>query len=179
MDKRAKDEYETSQLSLEKWASLGISAEALASVGGVPGLIQKMAMEDPGAVMPAEALPEAGMDGAGEEEMPLPGGGEEMPMPMPGGEEMGGMPMEGPDEAGMMAEELAGAGLEEGDLDEAFAAIQELEAAGMAPEEIVQAIQEIAGEETGMPVEEEKIASLGFDRNRLNIAKDFLKGGSK
>jgi hypothetical protein len=154
MEKRARDEYELASLSADDWANMGISEEMLKQAGGIAGLLDKLAMEDPVGVlpeeaMPEEALPEAGLEGAGEE---IPGGGE----------------------ADMLPDELAAAGVEPGDLDEAAAEIAQLQEAGLSDEEILQAIDELAAEEADVPVEE-KIASQ-FNRERIEIAKAHFRG---
>jgi hypothetical protein len=153
MQKRAQDEYEAAQISLDKWASMGITPEMIQDNGGIPGLLSKIAMEDPGAVLPAEALPEAGLEGGA-----------------------------APDEAAMLGDELAGAGVEEADLDESMAVIQELQDAGVAPEEIEVALEELAAEELAGEgeapiVEEEKLASFNSNRGRIDVVKDHLRGG--
>lgn len=159
MEKRAQDEYEATKLGLDKWAAMGITPEKLQAVGGVSGLMAKIAMEDPGAVMPEEALPEAAMEYP-EEAM-----------------------AEGGDEAAMLGEDLAGAGVEGPMLDEAMGTVQELLDNGVAPEEVQVALEELAAEELAGEgveapiVEEEKLASLNTNRARIDVAKDYLKGG--
>jgi hypothetical protein len=148
LEKRAQDEYEASQLSLDKWAALGVTAEKLQELGGVSGLMAKVAMEDPTAVLPAEALPEAGMEGAAEE----------------------------------MAEGDALAA-DDAMVDDSIGLVQDLMDEGVSPDEIQIALEELAAEELAAEgaeapiVEEEKLASFNSNRARIDVAKDYLRGG--
>jgi len=133
MLKRAQDEYELSQSNLP--------AEILQKMGGVSGILDKVAMEDPGSILPegigAEVLP--GPEGLPPEGMPPEAGGGEPDMDA-------------------IAAELDAAGVTPEDLELAITNIQQLQEAGVPEEEIVQALQELEagggeGGDAGMPPE--------------------------
>lgn len=159
-----------------------LDPRVLQKVGGVAGLLDKVAAEDIGAVLPEGfELPPEAMDAAA-------GGGEAMGEEMPeeamgeGGEE-GGV---GEGELEEIAAALDEAGVTPEDLESALTDIQALQEAGVSPEELAQAIEELGAEEAGggeempaeeveeAPEEEEKIASEMY-QNRVNLIKDFLR----
>jgi hypothetical protein len=180
MLKRAQDEAELAGADFEQ---LGITPDLLAKMGGASGLLDKVAQENPMAVMPE------GYD------MEMPGG--EMP-----GMEAGmgaGMPAE---EAGMTEEDLAGladalaeAGVAPEAIDEAAEAVEQLAEAGVSPEEAAEAIREVvdeslaggegagevegeieeAAEEAPMESEVPKEASDKEARERVSAAANFLR----
>ena len=120
MLKRAADEAEVHNSNLP--------AEYLAGVGGVSGLLDKVAMDFPEAVLPE------GVDMAGGGEMPPEAAPEGMP-PMP--------PPEGGGMEGLMGGEGGGMeGGEGGDPVEQLAAA--LEEAGVTPEELAQAVEDVS-----------------------------------
>ena len=159
--KRANDMHEVSQAN--------IPSALLRQVGGVSGLLDKVAMEFPEAVLPEGAE----LEGGGDDLAALAGaeGGEEGGMPggMP---DMGGMP--GGEEGGDPAEELAAALEEAGvtpeELAQAVEDVTALQEAGIQPEQLAEAMGELTGggggegapapePEAGME-EVEKIASM-------------------
>ena len=145
--KRAQDEMEVS--------NAGINPEILEKVGGVSGLLDKVATEMPEAVLPEEALPMEGVD-----EMPVP-------------EEEAGL--EGGGDLDQVAAALEEAGVTPEELEQAFSDVQALQEAGVTPEELGQALGELGGE--GAPAEAlegEKVASAGFDRQRIDSIKAYL-----
>jgi hypothetical protein len=160
MLKRAQDEAHLRQA--------GLPSHVLEKVGGVEGLLDKVAMEDPMAVLPEEAMgadPAAAAAPAG----PMGGGGEDLDA---------------------IAGELDAAGVAPEDLEAAIADIQELQAAGVPEEEIIQALGELEAEGGGAPAEaapeeaaaaaapeapvEEKEASVR--RARVDQIKAYLRG---
>jgi hypothetical protein len=164
MHKRAQDERQV--------ASANIPAEVLEACGGVPGLLDKVAMEYPDAVMPEGVDMAEGEDGEGGEggeggqapEAPLPEAGGEDPMaalagggedPMAalggGGEEaaLGGEGLGGGEDIDQLAGALDEAGVTPEDLEQAFADVEALREAGVQPEELAAALEEIATESGG------------------------------
>lgn len=146
--KRKQDEDELAGADFSK---IGIDQQMLAKLGGVSGLLLKVAEEDPAAVMPE------GMEMA----LPPDAGAA---LPMEGAE--AGAPAEsaGMSEADLssLADALAEAGVEPEAIDEAAQAVQQLIEANVAPEEAAAAIQQVVdesmsagGEEAGEPVAEE------------------------
>lgn len=125
--KRAQDEAE---LAGADFSQIGIDADMLEKMGGISGLLDKVAAEDAMAVMPEgydEGMMGMGMDA--------------------------GMPAE---EAGMsegdlagLADALAEAGVEPEAIDEAAQAVAQLAEAGVAPEEAAEAIREVVDESMG------------------------------
>ena len=155
MLKRAQDEAELANADLGK---LGISKEKLAQLGGISGLLDKTAQADPSAVMPEELL--GALPGAGAETVPaeaaalpgvLPGAGEDAGMgALPGAEagvEAGGDVSE--EELGALTDALAEAGVSPEDIDQATQDIMDLFQAGVSPEEAAQAIGELVEENIG------------------------------
>jgi hypothetical protein len=142
--KRAQDELEVE--------AAGIAPSILAAFGGVQGLLDKVAEEFPEAVLPEEAMggampmPPEAMGGA----MPMPpeamGGGEAEP----GGEEGamgGGVDLEA------MAAALDEAGVSPEELQQAMEDVQALQEAGIPPEELANALSQVvdeSGAEGGM-----------------------------
>jgi hypothetical protein len=182
MHKRACDEREV---------MASMPAEVLNRIpGGVVGLLDKVAMEYPEAVMPEGMDMAEGEDGAAGEGG---AGGMEAAMEDPALEEaMAGAPAEGGmegAEGGMgegevdeLAAALDEAGVTEEDLAQAFQDVQALQEAGVEPEELAQALEEIAGEGAGgaeameggeAPVE--KLASMDKEaRERIDAIKEYL-----
>lgn len=130
--KRAQDEHELSQV--------GIDQAVLAQAGGISGLLDKVAMETPEAVLPE------GVDLGGAampEEAGLPGG-----MPAEG---LSGMsPEAGPEE---LAAALDEAGVTPEELEQALQDITALQEAGVSPEDLAAAISSEMGGEEGLPPE--------------------------
>lgn len=177
MLKRAQDEAELANVD---WAKLGVSKEALDAVGGPSGLLDKVAAEDPAAVLPeglAGMVPEAG---AAPEGMPPEGMAPEA----------GAAPAGGTDE---VADALAEAGVQPEDIDQAAQALNELFQSGVSPEEAAQAVQEIVSEQQGAgaapaeaapaaPVEPpvaEKAAADKQAAQRMSVIKEHLRGNLK
>jgi len=166
--KRAQDEMETT--------AAGINPDVLQKVGGVEGLLDKVAMETPEAVLPEGAA----VEGAGEV---LPGAGEVMPgaaeaMPPAGGDMLGG-DEPAPEELDALAAELDAAGVTPEDIEQALTDAQVLEQSGVAPDELAQALTEMGGEaEGGLPeAEMVKAASYqGPQRARIDAVKEYLRG---
>ena len=166
--KRAQDEAE---LAGADFSQIGLDEETFEKIGGVEGLLDKVAMEDPAAVMPEgmEALP---MEGA----MPAEGGGEVTE-----------------DDLAVLSDALAEAGVEPEAIDEAAQAVSQLAEAGVSPEEAAQAIQEVVNEslEGGeAPVEEAPVEDIPMEeapvedvpkeasdeaRARISAAAEFLR----
>jgi hypothetical protein len=173
MLKRAQDEAELANVD---WAKLGVTKEALDAVGGPSGLLDKVAAEDPAAVLPeglAGMVPEAG---AAPEGMPPEGMAPE-----------GVAPGGGTDE---VADALAEAGVQPEDIDQAAQALNELFQSGVSPEEAAQAVQEIVSEQQGagaapegaapeMPAEAPPAEKAAADMQRMNVIKQHLRGNLK
>jgi hypothetical protein len=161
MLKRAQDEADLRAANLPP--------AVLQKVGGIEGLLDKVAMADPMAVLPEEAMGGAPEE-APMEEAPMEGGGEDLDA---------------------IAGELDAAGVTPEDLEAAMADVAALQEAGVAPEEIAAALTELEGEGGGeaapameapeapaeggaeAPAEEEKVAS-GLSRARVNWVKAYL-----
>ncbi len=189
---RLRDEMELKEAKLDP--------QVLNKVGGVSGLLDKVAAEMPEAVLPEgmgglppEAL--AGLPPEAAGEMPPEAAGEMPP-------EMGAeAPVEGAEgddiseeELSQLADELDQAGVSPEDLQQAFEDIQSLQEAGVQPDELAQAIEQLNAEggeagteeapgelppEEEVPEEvpeeapvEEKAAS---DNRRVDMIKEFLK----
>jgi len=172
MLKRAQDEAELANVD---WAKLGVTKEALDAVGGPSGLLDKVAAEDPAAVLPE------GLVGAAPEAVAAPEAGM---APEAGA---GAAPAGGTDE---VADALAEAGVQPEDIDQAAQALNELFQAGVSPEEAAQAVQEIVSEQQGagaapegaapeMPVEAPPAEKAAADMQRLNVIKQHLRGNLK
>jgi len=128
--KRAQDEFEVSHADIDP--------NILEKVGGVEGLLDKVAMEFPEAVVPDEVMAEGGMPmEEGMPEVPMDGG----PAPE---EAMGEMPEGDPLDA--VAAALDEAGVTPEELQQAMEDVQALQEAGVPPEELAQALTEITGE---------------------------------
>lgn len=119
--KRAQDEAELEGADFSK---IGITSEMLEKMGGASGLLDKVAMEDPMAVMPEGYDEEAMLAGA----------------PAEGGDMMT------EDDLAGLADALAEAGVEPEAIDEAAEAVAQLAEAGITPEEAAEAIQEVVDE---------------------------------
>lgn len=148
--KRAQDEMEVS--------SANIDPAVLEKVGGVSGLLDKVATETPEAILPAEELP---IEGA--EEMPE--------YPAEGGEEV-------PAELEEVAAALEEAGVTPEELEQAFSDVQALQEAGVSPEELGQALTEMGGEELPVEggVEELPKEASAVNRQRIDSIKAYLQG---
>ena len=132
--KRAQDEMEVE--------AAGIDPSVLEKVGGVQGLLDKVAMEFPEAVMPEEVMAEdAAMEGA-------PEGMEAAP-------EVEGMEGD-PEDA--VAAALDEAGVTPEELQQAMEDVQALQDAGIPPEELAAALTEITEEGGGMEGDMEGVA---------------------
>jgi len=174
MYKRAQDEYELSTMSKEAMDAAGITVDLVLKAGGIPGLLDKIAMEDPGAVLPEElaqadaALPEAdagGLEGEFAEGAPVVGLDEGL-----GEEGLGG-----DDEAEAVIEELIQSGVPVEEIERALVEIESEGAGEMAPE--VAPEMDMApemGEDPGMDMEPDKYAS-GVSRVRIDAAKTYIK----
>ena len=127
--KRAQDEAELANVD---WAQLGVTKEALDAVGGPSGLLDKIAAEDPMAIMPEGMM---GADPAAAAMGADPAA-------------MGAAPAGGPgmDQA---ADALAAAGVEPQDIEQAAQALNELFQSGVSPEEAAQAVSELVAEQGG------------------------------
>lgn len=121
--KRAQDEIEVSYA--------GIDPSILEKVGGVEGLLDKVAMEFPEAVMPEEAMAPEGM--------------EAMPPEM-GGDMGGDMGAEGGDSMEAIAAKLDEAGVTPEELQQAMEDVAALQEAGIPPEELANALTQITSE---------------------------------
>jgi hypothetical protein len=172
MQTRLRDEMELKEAEL--------NPEVLDKFGGVEGLLDKVAAENPEAVLPPELMGEAPVE-APVEEAPV----EEAPVEEEAvAPEMGGEVSEA--ELDELATALDEAGVTPEDLEQAFSDIQALEEAGVQPEELAQAIEEMSAEGAPMPeeapveeapveeapVEEEKVAC---DRQKIDYIKEFLR----
>ena len=135
MVKRAQDEAELANVD---WEKLGVSKEALDAVGGTSGLLDKIAAEDPVAIMEGMGAPPPEAGGA----MPPMGGAELGGAP-------GGAPAGGGQDMGAVADALAEAGVEPQDIDQAAQALNELFQSGVSPEEAAQAVSELVAEQGG------------------------------
>lgn len=177
MLKRAQDEAELANVD---WAKLGVTKEALDAVGGPSGLLDKVAAEDPAAVLP-EGLAGAAPEGMAPEGMAPEGAAPEGMAPE------GAAPGGGTDE---VADALAEAGVQPEDIDQAAQALNELFQAGVSPEEAAQAVQEIVSEQQGagaapegaapeMPAEAPPAEKAAADMQRLNVIKQHLRGNLK
>jgi len=158
--------------SLQKNASHKLQIDA---AGGVSALLDKIAMEDPAAILPPEALEgmpaEAPMDAAPMEEAPMEGGE--------------GAPSD--EELEMVASQLAEAGVAPEEIEKAIADLQEMQAAGVNPEDLAQALSEMepGSEAGGLPAEAapaemaeaggevEKVASSG-NRETIDALKAYI-----
>jgi hypothetical protein len=187
MLKRAEDEAQIAQSNIPQ--------HVLEACGGVSGLLDKVAMEYPDAVMPEGADMEEGIDGeGGDGEAPIlaEGGMEELGAPEGGGmEELGGEGMEGGGgDIDQLADALDQAGVTPEDLEQAFQDVQALQEAGVEPEELAQALEEISAEGggamggmEGAPEEEaapaiDKAASMDkVARERVDAIKEYLTSG--
>jgi hypothetical protein len=165
-------------------AKANIPKNVLQKVGGIKGLLDKVAMEDPNAVLPvgeAMAVDGAPMDQAGEiapEELDalaaeLEAQGvtpEELEAALAGGGEAAPMDAEAPEVAAtgeeidpaaldQLADELDQAGVTPEDLVSAFEDIKALQEAGVQPDELAAAVEEMVASESGdqdaAPVAEE------------------------
>jgi hypothetical protein len=160
MQARQRDEAD-----LQKSASHRLQINA---AGGVHALLDKIAMEDPMAVLPPEAL--EGMEEAPMEEVPM----EEAPMEEAPVDEMGA---EAPSEAELeeIATVLAEADVAPEDIEQAISDLQELEAAGVDPQDLAQALSESGADapvaEAGGEVE--KVAA-NCNRDNVEAIKAFL-----
>jgi len=164
------------EANLQKNASHRLQIDA---AGGVSALLDKIAMEDPAAVLPPEAL--EGMPAEAPMEAPM---GE---APMEGGAE--GAPSD--EELEMVASQLAEAGVAPEEIEKAIADLQEMQAAGVNPEDLAQALSEMepgdeaGGMPEGMPAEAapadmaeaggevEKVASSG-NREVIDALKAYI-----
>jgi hypothetical protein len=176
MLKRAQDEVEIE--------AAGIDPATLQKMGGVSGLLDKVAQEFPEAVLPEGAeVPELGAD-LGAEGVPAP----EAAAPAEVGEA----------DLDELAGALEAAGVTPEDLEQAFEDVQSLQEAGVQPEELAAALEEINAEaETAAPVAPEeggmegggeelaeapaesddmdyKEASSNFRAERVSAIKNFL-----
>lgn len=133
MLKRASDEAD---LKNADFAKIGVDQATLARMGGIPGLLDKVADDNPMAVMPEGMVGDAS-GGPAPEAAPGP----EAPAPAEGGEGGPGL-----DE---VAQALSDAGVAPQDIDEAAQQVNELFQAGVSPEEAAQAINELMAEEGG------------------------------
>jgi hypothetical protein len=163
---RMEDEAELRKANLPK--------EVLQKVGGISGLLDKIAMEDPAAVMPpgmamdgapvgdipAEDISEEELDALAEELTAAGMTPEDLEAML--GEEAAGMEaaplagegegVAGPEEEAMiddLAAQLDEAGVTPEDLVAAFEDIEALQEAGVTPEELAQAVEEMVAEEEG------------------------------
>jgi len=146
MMKRAEDEGELAEID---WAKLGVTKQALDAAGGPSGLLDKVAAEDPAAILPPELTvpppgPEAGMSGDAGGAMGAPDGA--------AGAAPGGV------DANAIADALAEAGVSDADIDQAASALADLFQSGVSPQEAAQAVSELlqesggaGGEAGGMP----------------------------
>jgi hypothetical protein len=173
MLKRAQDE---AQLAEADFTKLGIDAATLQKIGGTSGLLDKIAMEDPMAVMPEGVVPEELMapEGVVPEELMAPEGA------APEGE-MSEADLEA------LAQALAEAGVEPEAIDEAAEAVAQLVEAKVSPEDAAAAIQQIIeeglGEEPAIepaaepapPVEEPKEAKERIDKIASFLRKQMMK----
>ena len=155
MLKRAQD---TAELENVDFGKLGISKEKLEQLGGIAGLLDKTALGDPAAVMPEELL--GALPGAG---APAPAEAPALPGVLPGPEAGLGAPAPeaglgaGPEAGGDVSEEelaaltnaLAEAGVSPEDIDQATQDVMDLFQAGVSPEEAAQAIGELVEESIG------------------------------
>jgi hypothetical protein len=164
----AQDYYEGFLLGMLKRAqdeadlrAAGIPDAVLEKVGGIEGLLDKVAMADPTAVLPEEALAA---------EAPVEGG-------VPGG---------GGEDLDAIAGELDAAGVTPEDLQAAMEDVAALQEAGVAPEEIEQALSELgaeegAGLEGGAPeaapmeaIPAEALKEASVQRARIDQIKAYL-----
>jgi hypothetical protein len=165
----ASEYYESYLLGMLKRAQDEVEVE---KAGLDPALLDKVAMEDPAAVLPEGALeslgvaPEALAPEVAPEVAPEEGGVNETDV-----EELAAAL----DEAGVTPE----------DLEQAFSDVQALQEAGVSPEELTQALEEV-GSETEQAAsdveappelmgEEGKVASDQERRERVEAVKEFLR----
>jgi hypothetical protein len=177
-----------------------LDPETLEKVGGIEGLLDKVAQENPEAILPEGIAPGMPVE---EGAPPMPEAAPEAPMPEAAPEaapEMGGEEEIGEEELDQLADALDQAGVTPEDLEQAFQDIQALQEAGVQPDELAQAIEEMGAEEEGAalggeeevapepageveapveepaeaPAEEEKVASEEQSR-RIDMIKEFLK----
>jgi hypothetical protein len=131
-------------------------------------ILEKIAAEDPAAVMPEEAMAAMPAEGA-----PAEAGAEA------GAEDpaaaVANLAPEEQQALEQLAAEMAAQGVKPEDVVAAAQAIEELQAAGVAPEEIVQAASELQGEgaapEAAAEAPAEKMAA-----ERKNLIKDYIRG---
>jgi hypothetical protein len=189
MQKRAED--------LAAIEAAGINPALLQKVGGAEGLLDKVAMEYPEAVMPEGAMD---MAMGGEMDAPAEGGG--MDYPEEGGQDIEGMAAEleaagvtpeeleavlaeqgggggeggSPDIEGIAAE-LEAAGVTAEELEAALADVQVLQEAGVAPEELAQALTEMNGEASPEMAEEPYTEEMkeAASRARIDSIKSYLR----
>jgi len=154
-----------------KEASAQINPDVLAKVGGIDGLLDKAAAEDPASVLPPElAEAAAAEEVAPEAAMPAEGAGDE--------------------EAAMaqIAQVMAEAGITEEDLNQMMQQIVAAKQSGMSDEAIMQALSELgdeagegAGHEATETPEEEaqeemaKTATVNHEM-QVQMCKSFFKG---
>ena len=163
MQARQRDEAD-----LQKSASHQLEINAQ---GGVSALLDKIAMEDPMAVLPPEALEgmEAPMDEA-PMDAPIEAPMDEAPMAeAPIGEApMGGeAPSDG--ELEEIAAALAEADVAPEDIEQAISDLQELEAAGVDPQDLAQALSEGAGEAAPVADAGGEVEKVAANCNRENV----------
>ncbi|HUW11875.1 MAG TPA: hypothetical protein VM537_19265 [Anaerolineae bacterium] len=132
--KRAQDEAEVSMALAQN----NIDPALIEKAGGVSGILDKVAMEYPEAVMP-EGMMDGEMGGEMGGEMP-PG---MPPMPPEMGGEMGEMGGEGEVDLAQIAQALAEAGVDPQALQEALADVSQLQEGGIQPDALSGAISEV------------------------------------
>jgi hypothetical protein len=153
MQARQRDEAD-----LQKSASHQLEINAQ---GGVSALLDKIAMEDPMAVLPPEALEgmEAPMDEAPMDEAPM-----DSPVEAPMGDEA---PSDS--ELEEIAAALAEADVAPEDIEQAISDLQELEAAGVDPQDLAQALSEGAGEAAPVADAGGEVEKVAANCNRENV----------
>ena len=140
-------------------------------------ILEKIAAEDPAAVMPEEAMPA----------MPEAAPAEAAPAPEAAGADAAAdLAPEEMQALEQLAQEMAAQGVKPEDVVQAAEAIEKLTQAGVAPEEIVQAATELQGEgaqggapeaapaevaAAPSPEEAQKVAA-----DRKNLIKDYIRG---
>jgi hypothetical protein len=177
MYKRAQDEVEVENANIDP--------AILQKCGGIEGLLDKVAQEDPGAILPEGAeLPPELLGGAPMDELPAE---ESAEVPAEASAEGGEGGEVSDDDLNELAGALDEAGVSPEDLEQAFEDVQALQEAGVSPEELTQALEEINTEagtaaeatpETAQEVEaSQKQAALQkhASRERVNAIKAFLK----
>lgn len=135
-------------------------AQQIEELGGIEGFLDKVAMENPEAILPPEI---EDTDEGGDD------------MPEEGGEDLGGEGEEGLEGADLSEEDLAAieqmlaeAGVTEEDLAASIGDVQSLAEAGASPEEAAEATDMLMAEQLGG----EKVAS---DNPRVKACYEFLK----